>query len=308
MDEASAIYEPMRPMGWIGQEPTDHELAWKPGVPIPRGWCEVVVSRRLSCGVQITVERRGFANYDFAGWPLGVAHPPDTPVRTLGQVSQAAKPALIWRLRTMNSHLTLLHAAAMSRHDESPSVARVHATDLYRFDYPNEGGVGIWYRPLEDELPTAVTVADRARFGVMPIETFDLSLDWLDAVVANDALIEFDLLNQTQAALATHDYALAVVAGWTVCELRVRALGSGVHGGTAQKVSKVCEALRQYGLLSEPLVRRLNGLRDCRNRWLHSGVEPGEEVALEAVRLTTELLRFAVPDLTLRAVRGLLIL
>ena len=235
MDEASAIYEPMRPMGWIGKQPSDHELVRKPGTPIPDGWYEVVVNRQLVCGIQVTVERRGFAIYDFAAWRPGVAHPPAVPARTIGQASQTAKPSLIWRLRAMNSHLTLLHAAAMSRHDESPSVTRVHATDLYRFDYPKEGDVGTWYRPLEDDLPTTVTVGDRARFGVMPIETFDLSLDWLDAVVADGALIEFDLLNQTQAALATYDYALAVVAGWTVCELRVRALSSGVPGGTSAK-------------------------------------------------------------------------
>ena len=73
-------------------------------------------------------------------------------------------------------------------------------------------------------------------------------------------------------------------------------------------MSKVCNALCLHGLLSESLTGRLNDLRNHRNEWLHSGVEPGEEVALEAVRLATEMLRSVVPDLTLRSVRGLLIL
>jgi hypothetical protein len=208
----------------------------------------------------------------------------------------------------MNSHLTLLHAAAMSRHNESPPVTRVHPTDLYRYDYPDDGGDGYWYRPLEDVLPITVTVADRARFSVIPTVTYSASLDALDTVVASGALIEFDLLNQTQTAAATHDYALAVVAGWTICELRVRALGTHIPGGTARDVSKVCGALRRHGVLSKPLSRGLNDLRQCRNKWLHSGNEPSEDVALQAVHLAAEILGPVVPDLIIRADRGLLIL
>jgi hypothetical protein len=307
-EESSAIYEPLRAMGWIGLAPADRELAWKPGTAIPGDWYDVVIRHPLACGIQITVERRGFAVYDFAGWLPGVAHPHGVPIRKFGQMSEAAKPALVSRLRVINSHLALLHSAAMFRHNESPFVTRVHSTDLYRFDYPDVGGEGFWYRPLEDVLPNMVTVADRARFGVMPTETFELSLKWLDAVVGSGSLVEFDLLNAAQSATATHDYALAVVAGWTVCELRVRALGSRTPGGMVREVSKVCAALRQHGVLSEILTTRLSNLRVNRNKWLHSGIEPSEAAALEAVRLATELLRSVVPDLTITTARGLLIL
>jgi hypothetical protein len=309
MNEASGVYEPMLPAGWIGERPADHELARQPGAAIPARWRDVVLTRRLGCGVEVRVELRGFAVYDFANWPPGVARPPATGrIRTFADVSNAAKPALVQRLRLINSHLTLLHAAAMSCHDVSPSVMRVHERDLYRFDYPDDGGDGYWYRPYGELLPTDVTFGDRARFGTMPTATFELSLDWLDAVVATGTLIEFDLLNQTQAGLATHDYALAVVAGWTVCELRARALGAGVPGGNARDVSKVCDALEQHGMVSGSLAQRMGILRKRRNKWLHSGAEPDEQVALEALRLATELLRGVVPDRTTRAVHGMLLL
>jgi hypothetical protein len=79
-------------------------------------------------------------------------------------------------------------------------------------------------------MPALVTVNDRNRFGVLSIAACELALDWLDLVVSADALVLFDLLNQTQAAVSTHDYALAVVAGWTVCELRTNLLAAGLPG------------------------------------------------------------------------------
>lgn len=309
MNETSAIYEPMLPMGWFGDQPTDHALSFEPGIPIPPGWCEVTVRRRLSCGIEIGVERRGFAVYDFADWLPGVARPPGTPaIRTLAAASEAAKPALIQRLRIMNAHLTLLHAAAMHQHNESPPVMRVHANDLYRFDYPDESNEGYWYQRLGDTLPTHVTAVDRTRIGTMQTATFELSIDWLDDVIAAGMLIEFDLLNQIQAALATDDYALAVVAGWTICELRIRAAGLAISRGNANKVSVIVDTLVQHGLISKAVGDRLHELRRRRNSWLHSGVEPTEQVALESLRLATTLLQGTVPNLTTRATRRLLIL
>jgi hypothetical protein len=227
----------------------------------------------------------------------------------LGEASESAKPVLISRLRLINSHLTLLHAAARFEQKDSPPVTRVHYADLYHEDYPDEGGPVVWIRPMEGFLPTIVTMADQRRIGVVKAKTFDTSLDWLEVVIARDMLIEFDLLNQTLSALATHDHALAVAAGWTICELRVRAMALEKLGGfKAKKVAQVCGSLRKAGLLSQALTGRLNKLRECRDKWLHNGVEPPEAVASEAARLSTELLQSVVPDLTTAAEPRLLIL
>lgn len=229
---------------------------------------------------------------------------------TVGALSEAAKPALIARLRLANSLLTLLHAASMARANESPRVVRVHERDLYRFDYPDESDEGYWYHPLGGVLPEAVTAADHHRSGVIPTSTVDLALDWLDMVVSDDALVPFDLLNQTQAALVTHDYGLAVVAGWTVCELQVRdqARSAGLQLSSRTPVDTVCSELEKRGLLPKGLAPRLATLRRRRNKWLHSGIEPDEATALEAVHLATAMLRSVIPDLTTRAMRGLVIL
>lgn len=313
MEQASAIYDPMIPMGWIGSEPADRDLAWQLGSPVPPKWDDIVVSRRLSCGIAVTAQRRGFTIYDFAAWSPGVpsraASRPGRPaLRTLGDSSRAAKPALVQRLRVINTHLTLLHAAAMTLAGESPTVTRVGERDLFRHDV-DDAGDDYWSQPLGAGVAAVVTVMDRNRFGVMPAATFDAALAWLDDVVTAGALVEFDLLNQTQAAVSTHDYALAVVAGWTVCELRIRALTAALPGIAARAgAGTVLTELERAGRLPPPLVARLHTIRDRRNAWLHSGVEPDEAQAIEAMQLGVELLRAVVPSLTLRPTSSLLIL
>ncbi len=214
------------------------------------------------------------------------------PIFTVEELSEAAKPALIVRLRLVNSLLTLLHAAAMAESNESPRVVRVHERDLYRFDYPDEGG-GYWYQPLGGALPEVVTAVDCHRSGVISTSTVDLALDWLDMVVSAGALVLFDLLNQTQAALVTHDYALSVIAGWTVCELqaRARARTAGLGLSSRSNADTVCSQLEARSLLPAGMARRLTTLRQRRNKWLHEGIEPDETTALEAVGLATVMLR-----------------
>jgi hypothetical protein len=310
MSESSAIYEPMLPIGWVGERPADHELAWQDGTPVPAAWREVVVQRQLGCRVVVAMERRGLTILDCSKWPPGLANHGLPRIFRVDQLSEAAKPALIARLRLANSLLTLLHAASMAKSNESPLVARVHDRDLYRFDYPDESDEGYWYHPLGGGLPEVVTAADHHRIGVIPVSTVDLALDWLDMVVSADALVRFDLLNQTQAALVTHDYGLAVVAGWTVCELQVRARArtAGLQLSRRTPVAKVCSELEERNLLPKELGPRLATLRQRRNDWLHTGVEPDEATALEAVGLATAMLRTVIPDLTTRARRRWLVL
>jgi hypothetical protein len=307
LDNVSAIYEPMLFVGWIGQRPMDYELAWEPGAAVPDGWHEIVVNIMLTCGIKVSAELGGLTVYDFTDWPRGIV-PPIPGFQTIGKISRASRPALVWRLRIVNSHLTLLHAAAMFQHNESPLVTRVNVFDLYRYDYPDASSDGRWYRWFGAALPNTVTSADRLRAGVMSATTFNLSLEWLQAVVVNDALIEFDLLNQAQVALSTHDYALTVVAGWTICELRIHSLMSQVFGKIPQNASEVIKVLHRHGLLSQAQVERLDDVRKCRNRWLHSGNEPAEAFAGNAIIIAAELLRTVVPDLIIRLPAGPLIL
>lgn len=308
----------MLPMGWIGGEPLDRTLMYHVGTPVPVDWTDTVAARTLTSGIGFSVERRGFAIYNFEQWPPGVSSPVSRPgcsprrLATLGESSEGAKRAVIQRLRVMNAHLTLLHGAEMHLHREAPEVQRVLERDLYRFDYPDpeDGGEGYWYRPTGEHLPDHITGYDSKRVGTVHLDALDLSLNWLDAVITTDSLLEFDLLNQTQFAAGGHDYALAVTAGWTICELELQALARKYEIALPARtnISKVANALLNANHVSSALVIRLTSVREARNRWLHSGSEPDEEAAFEAQALATDMLQTFVPDLKLSTRPGLLIL
>lgn len=314
MNNASAHYEPLLAMGWMGNRPEDNELAFEVGAQIPPHWCDVVADRRLRCGIDFRVERRGFAVYDFEQWTPGVVAPVAAASGrigrfwTFGEYSEGAKPALVQRMRVMNAHLTLIHAAAAHLRSEHPLVSRLHERDLYRFDYPEESAEGYWYRPLGRRLPDRVTELERIRIGVLDASTLALSLDWLDMVVVQGVLVEFDLLNQAQVAARAHDYPLAVVGGWTVCELRIRQIARDKGMKADATVHTLTKDIRLNGPAPNDLTRRLDELRKRRNNWLHYGREPDEQTALEAVSVSAEMLKSYIPALTVGTRPDLLIL
>ena len=298
-------------MGWIASEPAASAVNVMVGDPIPNSWKHEVLRQSLGCGINIKAQRAGFTVYDFSGWPQGLTRPSGTPtVRTIGEASKTTKPALIARLRLINSHLTLIHAASASMDGTALPVARVRSSDLYRVDYEDGSATPFWYRPMEGPLPKVVSMAEFGRIGVLELATLQLSLAWLDDVVAQARLMDFDLLNQTMAALATYDYALTVVAGWTVCELAVRRRGKarGISRRHMQNVDRLCDRLGQLNDLSASQVTQLGALRRSRNKWLHLGDEPDEQTASQALMLATEMLRESVPRLETRVRPGLLIL
>lgn len=296
----------MLPHGWIGPRPDDHRLIRTAGTLVPNAWCAEVVDAALPCGIRIIAQRRGFVVYDFAGWSRGVANP-GRRGRTLGEASAAATPALVQRLRVMNAHQILLHSALMVTSDESPPVTRIGNRDLYRWDR-NEDGSEYW-ESWTGILRDTVTPVDRVRTDTVPVNAFELSLAWLNDVVNAEGLIEFDLLSQAHAAVATHDRASAVVAGWTVCELGLNHLyrQQPLPGGTPT-AEVMMDRLEQIGALGPETTKRLAVVRNRRNKWLHAGREPLAEVALEALDLATLMLSRIVPDLKTRAVGQLVTL
>ena len=138
----------------------------------------------------------------------------------------------------------------------------------------------------------------------------ETSLDWLDAVVANHALVDFDRLNQAQDALGTHDFSAAVGALWQICESRLHELAvkHQLNLEVRINVSKLCKRLEQSQLLATDLKNRLDVVREERNRLIHYSVEPSVTTAHECLDLATELLKSVVPNLATRAPHHLLLL
>ncbi|MGC5021406.1 hypothetical protein [Micromonospora sp. DT47] len=310
MTDEFAIYEQVLPMGWIGDRPDDHRLARQIGTAMPDSWQQVVVDRKLRCGVTVTIERRGFTVYNVRGWPTGMPNYDPGWYRTAGRAAEAELPALVQRLRLVNAHLSLLHCAAMFHDNESPSVLRVRASDLYRYERSDDGVDGRWFVRGQAQRPVigpSEGTRDNASLGLAVAET---SLDWLDAVVANDALVDFDRLNQAQDALGTHDFSTALGALWQICESRLHklALQAQLRVNPRIRVSDLCKLLERHQLLATDLKSRLDSVREERNGLIHRGVEPSTQTAEECLDLATELLKAVVPNLAARAPHHLFLL
>jgi hypothetical protein len=300
-----AIYEAMFPIGWIGKMPSSVRTIML-NDPIPDDWKDVVVARQLTCGINIEAQRRGFVIYDFSAWPPGIVRPSRAPIR-LGDVSDDAKKALIQRLRLINSHLMLLHAASMHDGHGSPVVLRVERRDLYHQDADDEGN-SFWFG-LTGPIASSWTRVESNRCNdSLPTSTFELALGWLDAIVKLEAINEFDLLSQAFTAVWNHDYPLALITSWSICERRINALCvkgqiplTRPRDGGFVPVKTLMNELAAAGTLTGNVQRQLDKVRESRNIWIHGGPEPDETLARNALESATLLLRDLLPGLDLRA-------
>lgn len=289
-------------MGFLGGRPSE-EAEWVvvAGSPVPASWQEEVVSRSVHAGVSVTANRRGFVCFDFEGWRPGRVGAGGA--RTMREWSEVARPVLIQRLRLMNAHLTLVHAAAAHRSGENAPVRRVRESDVYTPEMTDEGE-RYWLCPRLGPYPEREVqeweVRTRQGFE-LPKSTLETALDWLDVALVNgDLLIPLDLMNQAQVAATGHDYALAVVAGWTVCELQIRAFARSVGSSAKGTADDVAQKLEGRGHLTAQEATKLASVRRKRNKWLHKGVEPAADDASGAIAIAAEQLERALPNFTIR--------
>ncbi|GAA4474330.1 hypothetical protein [Phytohabitans houttuyneae] len=310
MTHEFGIYEQVLPMGWIGDRPADYGVAGQVGANTPSLWQRVVVDRKLVCGVNVTMQQRGFTVYNVRGWPPGMPNYGGGWYRTVGQAAAAELPALVQRLRLVNAHIALLHCAAMHHDNQSPPVLRVRSSDLYRYE-PSEDGTDGWWVGQGRSEPSLIGPADGMRINdALPLAVAEAALDWLDVVVARDALVDFARLNQGQDALGTQDFSTALDALWQICESRLHKLAAEHHLNVRARaaVSEVMRKLDQRVLLPAGVKDRLDQVREERNALLHQGAEPSAETAHECLSLATELLKTVVPDLATRAPKHMFLL
>jgi hypothetical protein len=301
-------------MGWIGERPDDHRLVREVGAPIPAPWQDVVVDRKLQCGVRVTMERCGFVEYDVQDWAPGLSK---KPAGQLGETSAAALPTLVQRLRLVNAHLALLHCAvAMHHENESVPVIRVRKDDLYSYGGIDDSPDFAWFGPNGPRREYVTPVERERAADWLTLAMVDTSLDRLDAVVANDALFDLDQLNLGLDALGTHDFNTALGAFWYICESRLRKLASA-HGfqygtkkdGTPRSpmISEVVKDLEAAGLIGSKQKDGLDDVREGRNALLHAGTEADQSMTDKCLALATELLARIAPGLKARTPRPLFI-
>jgi hypothetical protein len=111
MGHVCAIYEPLLDFGWVDTAPTVDLDMPALGAPVPAEWTRTAFHKTLRCG-DVEVQWRGFTVIDFEHWPPGCVDRSEGRFPTLGRVYEAAKPALIQRLRAANGYALLLHSAS----------------------------------------------------------------------------------------------------------------------------------------------------------------------------------------------------
>lgn len=305
--------------GWLGGPPDDWNMqrtVESLGSRIPESWKEVVVDRQLKYGPRFTAERWGLMRYDFSQWPPGVTEPDESQSPNFNQAVETT----LRRLKLMNVHLLLLHAAYLELMNTGTRTQRVSHTDLIHFHGDGSSGPGLLQQPM------LVGILDAARTDLAAVETevLDVSTDWLDQLLkadpdASDSLDKLDLLHHGLAMFQSHDYAQALVAGWTLCEQlitmrwdtylaerrNVIKLSDGIevermnsdrrrHLREDQPISTVLQILELVEELDHESFRRLDAVRHRRNRWMHHLERPDASSGRQSLSAAADLLTTSI--------------
>lgn len=140
----------------------------------------------------------------------------------------------------------------------------------------------------------------------------EASLDWLDAVVANEALFDFDQLNLGLDALGTHNFNAALGAFWYICESRLlkRAKAHGLpveKRGFTLGSKQVIKNLAEAGKIGSDQRKKLEEALSGRNALLHRGTEASQSITDKCLELASELLADVAPGLKAREPRMLFV-
>lgn len=144
------------------------------------------------------------------------------------------------------------------------------------------------------------------RAGVVDLEALELGFSLFGDLLnkdTSDAISLVALLNEAICAYKVHNFPLAVVAAWSICE-RLQSLAWAEYCGEAERndrirlnkdrrknLSKgrdftaavVATVLQMAGVLDVNLGEKLQKARSARNNWLHAGARPNRERAWECI-------------------------
>lgn len=312
--EVRGYYSPYSPQHWIGDLPESFETR-RYGQQVPPDWQDRVVDKHLDVGIRVVAERWGLVVFDFTEWALADDHRDEDGDGSENFDMRVARAAT--HIKVMNAHLTLIHSVSIELHRVGLAGVRLSPRDVIAMDDVTPHSMS---GPGLTRIPETIGIEEMVRGQAIPLDVFERSLDLLNQVLVQDpeaenAVEHLNLLNQAHAGYHEHDYALAVVGGWTICERLLNRLwrqylddqsrGVTLPDGRSVKTvnskrrerlvrdftaSIVSEVLELAGALPHTHFRRLNEVRQARNAWLHSASKPDAQVAGDALLLASELL------------------
>ena len=300
-----------------------HDTRWL--VAEPEGWYrreflteeemfEPIWSLTTGSGLTVAATVGQLVIIDFESWPAARgADDSATSTTTFLETSIAAMRA---RVQIANALALAIHSATVTVQNLSTGGFRITHEQLLHF---HSSGNGISNSSQFSRLPGRGVLMPRHRSGVIASEVLQRACEILDEVVTHEderTLDLVELLNTSLVACRGHDFDLATVAAWSICEA---VLGTALNRYTreharahdllvnrarrdqwdALNAATTTEILSLAGVLSSDLDQRLRSTRVARNKWIHAGTPVSYRVATDAVQLAADMLaRFGWPCIT----------
>lgn len=256
----------------------------------------------LGSGVRVAATIGGILTLDFASFPSALAASPGPEPQFEAEIG-----ATRVRVQVANALALSIHSATLELDNLSTGGFRVTHEDLMHFHSTLSGFSGGADLPL---VPGEGYLMPRNRFGLCREEVLLRASELLEGVLASDepeALNLVNLLNHGLIACKGHDFDLAVVTAWSVCERvmgqvlltyaekQASAHSLQVNRGRRRNWNRLgaattAEVLALAGLLPSELESRVSEIRKVRNAWIHGAEPPTYGDATESVMLAAALL------------------
>ena len=270
-------------------------------------------STTTGTGLEVSATAGALLMVDFARWAPALA-PPEQPSTT--RYLEAAIASMRTRVQICNALALGIHSATVEIQDTTTGGFRVTHEQLMHF---HSSGNGVSNSGQLTRVPGHGVLMPRHRHAVCPAEVLERACQTLDELLRHRderTLDLFELLNTSVVACRGHDFDLAAVGAWAICEA---VLGSVLDeyarrqaeahqllvdaGRRAQwsrmNAAATSELLALAGVLPAGLDERLGRARKARNAWIHGGKPVGYAAATDATQLAANLLgQFGWPSVT----------
>jgi hypothetical protein len=256
----------------------------------------------LGSGVRVGATVGGMLTLDFAAFPSALA-----PSEDAGPNFEAQIAAMRVRVQVANALALSIHSATLELDKLATGGFRVTHEDLMHFHSSLSGFSGGAGLPL---VPGEGYLMPRLRTGCCREEVLLRASELLEDVLSSvdpEALNLINLLNHGLIACRGHDFDLAVVTAWSVCErvmgqllLTYAEAQASAHSLPLNRdrrnnwnrlnAATTTEVLALAGQVPPDLEERVSRIRKVRNAWIHGGDPVSYGMATESVMLAATLL------------------
>jgi hypothetical protein len=277
---------------------------------------------QLRSGIALHAYKPAIFVFDCEMWPPGksVTIPSATPCaggklpNAYVEADEAALENVVNRTQMLNCFLGCLSTSISSIHKTALWLGQEISPSTYiPFPVPRESLSKLDSVSVETAFCNsgmARAIAEKPRI-VFKDETLTTACALLDTILENPVAVRLvDLIYKGAIRYAQHDFSLAAVIGWAVCEKVLNISWAGhlsairseavtperMPGDRFRKLtgrdftaSIITEIQELFGLIPNELFEKLNNTRQVRNSWMHELENVSDKEASSALNLAQEM-------------------